>query len=41
MMKPKYIPNKYPDIEVKIIRPGREKVEEHNKKKKKNKIEIK
>ena len=41
MMKPWYIPNKYPEIEVKIKRPGKEKAEQHNKKKKKNKIEIK
>ena len=27
MMKPWYIPNKYPDIEVKIKRPGKEKTE--------------
>ena len=35
------MPNKYPDIEVKIIRPGKEKTEKNNKKRKKNKIEIK
>ena len=35
------MPNKYPDIEVKIKRPGKERVEYNNKKKKKNKIEIK
>ena len=35
------MPNRYPDIVVKINNPGKEKAEQHNKKKKKNKIEIK
>ena len=41
IMKPQYMPYKYPEIEVKIKSPGKEKIEYNNKKKKKNKIEIK